>query len=775
MDGILLRPLPFDEPGKLVTVWADLSERGGPTQEWLSFPNYEDARESGVFKELGAYLEWQATLTGNGPAQTIQGLQVTRGTLSEVLRVEPVLGRGFLLEDEGNGAPRVVLIGYGLWQRLYGGDPAVVGRTMILNGESHEIIGVMGPGFVAPVLGGAFSADNSQQDLWRPLQVAGTPQLGSRGSALFRTLGRLGEQVSFEIGRERILELGTRLQEAYPADNTGVTYSLIPLKENMVQAQKTGLWVLLGAVGFILLLVCLNLANLLLARGTTRTGEIALRSALGAGRGRLVGQLMTESLILAVLGGGMGILLAYAGTDLLLALAPAGTPRLASVTVDGRILSFAIAATLGSGTLFGLLPALRSSAVDLRSDLAHGTRTTQSGGGFRVRAAMVVVQMGAALVLLVGAGLLLRTFRELTRVDLGYDSRGVVAALVTLNEDQYPEAGERNAFVNELETRLVSLPGVESVGVVSTLPLSGANADVDFQVEGRADPPPGQENISWIRRISPGYLSTMKIPILEGRSFSAADGWDDAARVVMVNETLANRFFPGESAVGKRLNFNDPENPRWREIVGVVKNVKNFGIRGECPVATYFPYAQAPGQVLFITARTSMEDPQALVPAMRRELGEMDDQLALAQPTTMESLVSGALGQERFVAMLLSLFAGVALLLAAVGLYGVVTYDVSQRTRELGLRIALGADSARIHRLVLRRSFLLAGLGMVGGLAGALVLTRLFEGILFGVSSTDPITLTVMTLSLLGATGLASLVPALRAARVDPSRALNVD
>ncbi len=775
VDGILLRPLPFEDPQELVTVWADVSEIDGPVQEWLSYPNYEDARSSGFFEELGAYLEWQGTLTGEGPSQVVQGIQVTEGTLSRVLGEAPMLGRGFLPEDDRAGASRVILISHGLWNRLYGGDPEVVGRSMELNGVPHEIVGVMPPGFTVPVLGGAFSTLVENQEVWRPLQAQGNPQLGGRGSALFRTLGRLADGVPVELARSRIRELGERLQDEYPEANTGVTYSLFALQKNMVQAQETGLWVLLGAVGFILLLVCLNLANLLLARGSTRFSEMALRSAMGARRRRLVGQLLTESLVMALMGGILGTVLAYLGTDLLVSLAPSGTPRLDSVAVDGRILTFAAFATLGSGFLFGLFPALRASSVDLRNDLAQGHRTTEGRGRWRLRSAMVAGQMGVALILLVGACLLLRTFLELNRVDLGYDPRGVVAAYIGLNPDGYPEAADRNAFVNELEERVASLPGVESVGIVSTLPLSGANADVGFQVEGQADPPPGQENISWIRRISPGYPEAMGIPVLEGRGFIPADNQEDDTRVILVNETLARRYFPGESPVGKRLNFNDPEEPVWREIVGVVKNVKNFGLRGESPNATYFPYAQVPGPGFFLTARTGLEEPGTLIPGIRRELRAMDSRLALAQPTTMTEMVAGSLAQERFVALLLSIFAGVALLLAAVGLYGVVAYDVSRRMREMGLRLALGADGVRILRLVVGRSLGLVAAGLGFGLAGALALTQLLEGLLFEVSPTDPLTLALTTLVLLCVAGLASATPAWRAARVDPARILNAD
>lgn len=772
VDGILLKPLPFQEPRELVSVWADLTQIDGPAQEWLSFPNYRDARDSGIFAGLGAYTEWQGTLTGDGPPRTLQGITLTQGTISGVLREEPLLGRGLAPDDDVDGAPRVILISHGLWTRMFGQDPEVLGRVLTIDGMPHEIVGVMGPGFYVPNLGGAFSVLVGEQEVWLPIQSQGNQRLGGRGSALFRALGRLEEGISEEVARDRLRQLGTRLAQEYPEANTGVNYTLIPLHRNMVEAQERGLWVLFGAVGFTLLLVCLNLANLVLARGASRAEEMALRSALGAPRRRLIHQLVTESLVMALLGGALGLGLAYLGTDLLVSLAPQGTPRLDTVGVDRRILLFTGMVTLGSGILFGLFPALRVSRVDLRQDLTQGTRTTGSRGGTRLRSAMVGGQMATALVLLVGAGLLLRTFRELTRVELGYEPEGVVATLLSMNGERYPEAADRNAFVNELEARVGALPGVRAVGMVTTLPLSGFNGDVGFQVEDRAPPPPGQEDISWIRRITPGYLEAMGLRVLEGRGFTPADDWDQDARVVMVNETLAQRYFPGESAVGKRLNFNDPQDPVWREIVGVVANLKNFGIREGSPNATYFPYAQVPSTALFLTVRTELEDPASLVPVLREVVGEMDSQMALARPATMEEMVSGALAQERFVATLLTLFSAVALILASVGLYGVVAYNVNRRRREIGLRMALGADGAGIGRLILGGSLRVILGGAVGGLLGALALTRLMEGLLFGVGANDPLTLVATVLVLLGVSALASGVPAWRASRLDPARTL---
>lgn len=775
VDGILLRPLPYDEPDELAVVWADYTRRDGPVREWLSYPNYHEAAELDVFEDLATYLGWQPTLTGEGPPEMIQGARVSHGFFSRVLRVSPELGRGFTPADDEPGAAPVVLLSHGLWSSLFGADPDVVGRTLVLDDEPHTVIGVMPQGFRPPLLGGAYSAGSPRQDIWRPLRQTATEHFGVRGSALYRTVGRLADGMSVPAARAELERLGTRLEQEYPDANAGQGYAIFSLRDEMVRSADTGLWVLLGAVGFVLLLVCVNLANLVLARGAARTGEMAIRSAMGAGRRRLIRQLTTETMVLAILGGALGIGVAYLGTDFLVSMAPAGTPRLDEVGVDGRVLAFAAAVTLLSGVVFGLFPALRLSATDLRSDLAEGGRGSQSGSRERFRNALVGSQIAVALMLLVGAGLLLRSFQELHRVDLGFAPEGVLSAYLALNPDRYPEAQDRTAFVNDLERRLAALPGAERVGIVSTLPLSGFNGDTNFEIEGRPPPPSGQSNISWIRRVTPGYFDAMGLSIVEGRAFTPADDPEDDARVIIVNENLARRHFPNESALGKRLNFNDSADPVWREIVGVAKNVKNFGVRSGSQEATYFPYAQVPNTGFFLAVRTGLDEPASLLPAVRRQVAELDPQVAVAQATTMDEMVARDLAQERFVALLVAIFAAVALTLAAVGLYGVISYSVTQRMQEMGVRVALGADGGEIGRLVMGRTLVVTAGGLAFGVAGAFGLTRLLDNLLYEVSPTDPATFAATGAVLLAAALLAGAVPAWRASRLDPVKVLKAE
>jgi putative ABC transport system permease protein len=760
VDGILLKPLPYPHPDQLVNVWSDYTRRDGPLREWMGYPNFHDLRaESELLTDISLYQDWGPTLTDRGPAQSVVGAQFTPGMFSNVLEVEPALGRGFGPDDGVPGAPPVVLLSHGFWTRVLAGDPSVVGRSLLFNAEPHTVVGVMPAGFHPPFL--------SLAEIWRPLQQSVAQHQGGRASAIFRAVGRLDPGVSLEIARARADALGERLEREYPESNAGVGYALFPLRDDIVAQARAGLWVLLSAVGFVLLIACVNVANLLLARGTARSSELAIRSALGAERPRIVRQLMTESGLLALAGGGIGVALALWGTDLLVSLAPAGTPRIDEVTVDGRILGFAAAVTIAAGFLFGVLPALRSSRADLQETLKEGGRGADSGARKRgLRGALVVMQVAMALVLLVGSGLLLRSFQQLNAVDLGFNPRNVLTASIGLPAVRYPDRDARYIFFADLEERLRAIPGVEQVGSTNSLPLAGNDGDTDFVLEGEPDPEPGQQ-IVWVRRATPGYLEAAGIPVLAGRAITRSDD-AQAPPVVIINESLAKRYFPDRDPIGTRISLGTV----WREIVGVAKDVKNFGVQRESRNALYLPYAQAPTGYLSVVLRTTV-DPTSIMPTLRTEIAKADPNLALAQLTTMNGVVRNSLATEQFLTRLLSLFAAVALLLAAVGIYGVVSYNVTRRTREMGVRIALGAGGGDIGKLVVRGSLGLVGVGAVMGLAGAYALTRLMKGLLFGVSATDPITFAGVT-SVLGVVALAaSLIPAIRAARVDPVSVLN--
>ncbi|NIR46297.1 MAG: ABC transporter permease [Gemmatimonadetes bacterium] len=768
VDGILLRPLPYPEPDRLVAVWSDQTERGGPRREWLSYPDFADLRElDSVFEDVAVYAGWAPTLTGVGEAMSLAGADVTAGMFSTVLQVEPARGRTFRPEDDRPGAPGVVVLSHGLWSRAFGSDPSIIGRTVSLDAAPYTVIGVMPPDFRPPFLPNA--------EIWRPM----TPNLGgfveSRNSAIIRGLGRLRPGVSLATARAQADLLADQLAVAYP-ESADTGFFIYPLQDDIVTPVRTALHVLLGAVGLILLIACVNVANLLLARGASRRGELAVRAALGAGRWRIVRQLLTESVTLAAAGGAVGLLLAVWGTRLLVALAPAGTPRIESVTVDLRVLAFTGAISLAAGLAFGLLPALRAGRPEVMETLKEGGR---GGGadsavpGRRIQNALVISQVALALTLLVGAGLLLRSFAALGSVDLGFQTEERLTAQINLPRSRYETGEERAAFFRQLLERLEALPGVEAAAATATVPLTGFNSDVSFTIEGRPRPEPGQEPAVWYRRITPGYFDVMGIRLLSGRPFAESDH-ADAPPVVIINESFARRHFPGVNPVGLRINLNDPDDPIWREIVGVAANIKNFGIRVDSRNALYLPYYQSRSLRMALVLEVS-RDPAALSRTVRREIANIDPLLAATGIATLDSIVSADLAPDRFVTFLLTLFAALAMILAVIGLYSVVSYSVARRLREVGIRMALGAGSAHIVRLVVGRSLLLVGAGIAMGLAGALVLTRLMEGLLFGVSASDPLTFAAVAVLLTVAAGAAASIPARRAAHLDAMSVLRME
>jgi len=780
VDGIMLRPLPYENPDALVMIWADVTRRDvvlpDKRREWLSWPNFSDFRDQVTAVEAAAaFSGWNPTLTGTeGGAQQLAGGVFSYGMFSEILGVDPAMGRGFRPEDDVPDGPDVVLLSDGLWRRAFGADPGILDRTIRLNDQPFTVIGVMPPDFRPPAFLGA--------DLWGLLQFDNSNG-GGRGSAFLRAVGRMADGASLEVVRAQATDLGARLEADFPQANAGTGYNVYPLRSDLVRQASNSMWVLLGAVGFVLLIACVNVANLLLAKGTTRGGELAVRVAMGAGRGRVLAQLMTESMLLAVFGGALGVALSFLGTDLLVRLAPPGTPLLEQVAVDARILGFAVLVTMVTGVLFGILPALRAAKTEpaavLREDARAGGSTSMG-----LRNALVVGQVALALMILVGAGLLIRSFQNLQRVDLGFDPENVLSMNIQLPGVRYDDAASRIGFFGPLEERLGALPGVEAVGSISNLPMAGTDNDTGFFIEGAEPAPPGQQPTVWYRRVTPGYFDAMGLQMVSGRAFTAADD-AQATPVILINETFARDYFDGQP-LGKRININNPDNPVWREIVGVVADIKNFGVRAGSRNALYFPYAQLPSTFMFTVVKTSV-DPESLTNAIRAAANELDPAVALAQVQTMDEIVDTTLAADRFTTSLLSGFALVALLLAVVGLYGVVSYSVSMRRREMGVRIALGAPSGNIGQLVLRWALGLAAVGIVIGTAGALAVTRFLEAsseaaanaptsaLLFGVSAFDPATFVLVASVMAAAAVLASLVPAIRATHVDPIKVLKAD
>jgi putative ABC transport system permease protein len=769
VDGIMLRPLPYEEPEELVMIWADWTRRDvvlpDKRREWLSWPAFADFRdEVGAVEHMSAFQGWQPTLTGiDGGAEQLSGASFSLGMFSEVFRVAPALGRGFLAEEDRPDGPRAVLISDGFWRRAFGADASILDQTIRLNDVPFQVVGVMPPDFSPPAFLGT--------DVWTTLQFDRTNG-GSRGSIFLRSVGRLTDGDALDLARSQATQLALRLEAEYPQEARDTGFNVYPLQFDMVNQASAGLWMLLGAVGLVLLIACVNVANLLLARGAGRSGELAVRVALGAGRRRVLSQLMTESLILAAAGGALGIGLAFLGTDVLVRMAPSGTPLLEQVAVDARILGFAALVTMLTGSLFGILPAVRAARTDPAGVLREGGRSGASTASARLRNGLVVGQVALALILLVGAGLLLRSFQNLRTVDLGFDATDVVSMQIQLPQTRYPDGTSRQAFFAELEQSLGTVPGVAAVGSITNLPLAGFDGDTRFNVEGQPLPEPGTEPSVWLRRVTPGYFDALDLELVAGRAFDTSDDFE-APRVVIVNETLARDYFGG-NAVGQRLNVNDPAEPVWREIVGVARDIKNFGIRAESRNALYLPYAQSRTSFMFTAVETSI-DPEVTMSAIRTEVAELDPDIALAQLQPMEDLVATSLAVDRFTTSLLSGFAIVALLLAVVGLYGVVSYSVSMRMREMGVRIALGAPGGEIRTLVLRWALGLAAGGIVLGALGAAAATRLIEGLLFGVTGTDVVTFATVAGVMAAAAVVASLIPAVHATRVDPIEVLNAE
>jgi len=771
VNAVLLESLPYDEPDRLVGVWADVSERGGPSDEWL---NYEDvaslAEESSLFEAIGTWGTWRPTLLGAGDPEVVEGALLSHEILNGVLRVSPSIGRLFEAGDDVPGAAGVVVLSYGAWQQRFAADPDLIGTTLTLSDVPYEVVGVAPPGFRLPVA--------PEADLFRAVGVLGERGCG-RGCFGIRALGRLADGVSLGLAQERARDLGARLEAAYPDTNAGLTFAVVDLRQDLTGSSARALWVLLGAVGLVLLIACTNVANLLLVRGAAREGEMSVRAALGAGRGVLVRQLIIESLLLAALGGLAGLGLAAWGTTALLSLAPAALPRMEDVGLDPRVLLFTGATTVATGLLFGLFPSWRAS----RPALYEAIRS-RSGSSARRRAlgdGLVIAETGLALVLLVGAGLLLRSFQQLTATDLGFDrAENVLTFRVTVPGNRYDPA-ERLAFFTTLVDQVESIPGVESAGAVNSLPLDGINSDTDFLLEGEPPPAPGVNQAIWLRPAIPGYLETMGIDLVEGRGVLVSDD-GGAPRVAVVNESFADRYFGGD-VLGRRISLGgNATSPTWWTIVGVARDVRHFAIRagegtGPDPTtmpdapAAYLPYAQsfsmfAPAQ-MSVVAR-ALGDPVALVPDVRATLGQLDPSLAASRILPLEALVDDALARDRFVTALLALFAATAVLLAAIGIYGVVSYGVNRRMREMGIRTALGAERADLGLMVIGGGLRLAAAGIVVGIVGAWIATRVLGSLLYGVQATDPVTFTATAFLLGGVALLASWLPTRRLGRVDP-------
>jgi predicted permease len=772
VDAVLLRPVAFPEPDTLVRVYETQPGRGKTWTGSVSWPNFRDwAAQTRAFSHLAAVDGQSRNLGpsgGGGGGEAGEGAErlavtATTGELFGMLRVQPLLGRAFGPEEDGPGAPSVVVLGEGLWRRRFGADPAVVGRSVVLDGVSHTVLGVVPAAFRFPA--------TASPDAYVPFVPP--PQVAERRDAhMLEVYGRLAPGASLTQANAELRSVSERLEAAHPVAQAGRSAEAQGLADTLVRRARPALLVLLGAVGLLLLIACANVANLLLARAAGRRQEVAVRLALGASRGRLVRQLLAESFLLAGAGAALGLLLARWGLDALGALTESALPLARQASLDGRVLLFLLAVAGGSALLFGLVPALQATRGDVSGGLVGGGKSTAAAGQKRLRGALVVGEIALSLVLLVGAGLLLRAFVTLLGTDPGLEPRGVLTARLALPPPPPEGAPQGEPLMPRVLERVRALPGVQAAGIVSLLPIQRAWSNNSYTVPGEPPPRPGEEPLAEMRMTSPGLFAALGVPLLAGRELTEADGAATGDVPVVVNRALARRHFGEESPVGRRLLLGG-EAPVV--IVGMVGDVRQAGLH-EAPLAEMhapynFPLAVRDLREVSVVLKTSM-DPGSLGPALRGAVRAVDGGASLYQVLTMEEVIARSVSQRRLTLLLLGTFAALALVLAAAGLFGVISYLVAQRTRELGIRMALGAQAGDVVRLVVGQGAALTGLGLGLGLLASLALSRVLESQLDGLSARDPLTFLALP-ALLGAVSLlAAWLPARRAARVDPTVAL---
>lgn len=772
VNTVLLRPLPYAQPDRVVAVWNAFDGREDYS---LSAPELIDyRREIRSFEHLAAYDVTDANLTGDGPPERLSIARVT-ASLFSALGVDAAVGRTFVADEDVPGQDDVVVLGHGLWQRRFGGDPSVVGRAVRLDGRSRRVVGVMPATFRLPQ---DFEAEDATQ-LWVPLALD-LENLGGRGSHGLDAVARLRPGASLAEANAELRVVAQRWVDEGITDIEDFTTFAVPVEEEVVGEVRPALLVLFGAVGFILLIACANVANLLLVRGDERQKEIAVRAALGSGRRRIIGQLLAESLLLAVLGGALGLLLGYLGVEALIALDPPSIPRASEFGLDARVLAFTGVAALLTGVFFGTIPALQASRPDLTLPLKEGA----GGGTFdprrqRLRRGLVVGEVALSVVLVIGAGLMIRSFWELRQIELGFRPESVLTMQLTLPAADYSETADVTAFYRQLTERVDALPGVASAGAAAALPLMHTVGDWGIDIEGRVEEP--DENfVGYPQIVTPRYFEAMGIRRVGGRFLEETDR-ADAVPAAVISETMAETYWPGETAIGKRFRISREENDGpWFTVVGVAGDVRRNALADEPLPTMYFPHAQLAVAMGSTTAAMTLvletaSDPLALVDAVREVVRSMDASLPVSEVRSMEQVVNAALAEPRYIMLLLVIFAGVALALGAIGIYGVIAYAVSRRTQEIGIRMALGAASGNVRRLVVGHGAMLAAIGIVLGSALALATTRVLAGLLYGVSPTDPATFVGVALLLGLVAVFASYVPARRATKVDPMRALRAE
>ncbi len=759
INGVLLRSLAYRDADNIVMVWEHSFQRSR-MQNSVSPANFLDwLKRSASFQQIAASWDTRVNLTSLGEPEELL-VQRVSADFFQVLGVPAQIGRWFVADDDKPGANPVVILSHDLFQGRFGGNPAIIGQPVTMSGRSLTVIGVMPSGF---------HFLNTQIQAWIPLALDPASDWRKQGRYL-RSVARLKSGVTIQQAQTELDGIAKQLEREYSDYNKGWGVNLVPMHAQIVGDIRPVLLVLLAAVAFILLIACANVANLLLARAAARQKELALRAALGAGRMRLVRQMLTESVLLAVMGGALGVFLAYWGVQLLVALAPDNIPRLREITIDPRVLGFTFAVSLLTGLIFGLVPALQSSRPDLNDALKEGARGS-SGGNRLVRNLFVVTEMALALILLVGAGLMLRSFSQLHQVKTGFDTDNVLTLRVQLPMAKYREPQQRAEFFKRAQERLATLPGVKSVGAISYLPLTGLASSTVFNLAGQPELPPNESPGTEVRIITPGYFSAMGIPLVKGRTFDERDGAD--SRVLIINETMARKFFPGQDPIGQRLIVN------WEpkvadEIVGVVGDVKETALAEEANPAIYWPHPREPYQFMNFVLRAAI-DSARLSAAATKEIHALDPDQPVSDIRTLDQVVAKSIARPRFNALLLAIFAGVALVLASVGIYGVMNYSATQRTQEIGIRMALGAKPTDILRLVVGYGMKLALIGIVIGVIASLALTRVMANLLFGITATDVPTFLCVSFLLTVVALLANYIPARRATRIDPVRSLRYE
>ncbi len=764
VDAALLRGLPYKSPERLYHLWEKR-----PTQEFsqreFSYPDYQDYQQNGVFEGLAAYTGGGGIMTGRGEPALVFCPAVSANFFS-LLGVDPIIGRTFLPHEDKPGSQRVAVLTYGMWQRRFGGDPAILNQSLTINGESYTVIGV---------LPASFEFALRQADLWLPYQP-NEAQLTRRFLHGTNLIGRLKSNVSVQQAQSELDVIAKRIEQEHNQSHAGTTLRLVPLQEQLVGDVRPILLLLLAAVGFVLLIACANVASLLLTRSLSRQKEVAIRAALGASSWRVIRQMLTESVLLSLAGGAVGLLIAYWGIDALVAVLPENQlnalPFLKSLHIDTRILGFSFGLSLLTGIVFGLAPAFQSSRLDLNEVLKEGGRTMAGGPRNRLRKAFVMSEIALAVVLLVGAGLMLKSLLRLMQTNVGFDPENVLTMTVVLPPAKYAEAPAQISFHDQLRERIKSVPGVSGSGTVNILPLQGGNT-TRFLVEG--DPiPPEQAIEANIRVVDENYFQTLGVPLIAGRMFNNRDK-ADAPGVVIIGKTVADRIFAGRDPIGRRINYSSF--PGQADlIVGVVGDVKIAGLDEAIKPVLYYPYRQAPSMAANLVVRTSV-DPTSVAGAVGNEIRRLEPDVAVFGVREMEDLItaSPAAFMRRFPALLIGIFALVAIVLASIGIYGVVSYSVSQQTHYIGVRMALGAQTSDILRLVLRQGLVLALLGTAIGVVAALGLMRLLKSLLYEVQANDPATFAIVVGTLFVVALLACYIPARRAAKVDPLVALRYE